>query len=69
MSILKDLREEKGIKQEELAKLLRVSPASYSKKEAGQVKFSLYEAKEISNYFKLSIDEIFFNNEVSNIDT
>lgn len=57
---IRELREKKGIKQEELASYLGMSVANYSKKETGQIRFSLIEAKKLSIYFGLSIEKIFF---------
>lgn len=59
---IKYLRIERGLKISDLATLIGVSKATYSKKENGIVKFSLEEAKIISDKFKLTIEEIFFNN-------
>lgn len=69
MNELKILREKNNIKQEELASLIGVSPANYSKKEAGAIRFSLIEAQIIAKYFNLSIEDIFFNNNVSKNET
>lgn len=62
MNKLKYIRESNNIKQKELAKLLDISPSNYLKKEAGVVRFSLIEAKKISEYFNMAIEEIFFDN-------
>nr|WP_207716408.1 XRE family transcriptional regulator [Clostridium beijerinckii] len=40
--------------------------AAYYKKESGSVKFTLHEAKKISDFFKLSIEQIFFDSHVPN---
>ncbi len=69
MNALKKLREKNNIKQEELASLIGVSPANYSKKEAGLIRFSLVEAQLIAKYFDLTIEDIFFNNNVSKNET
>ena len=42
---------------------------AYYKKESGIVKFSLEEAWTISNFFELSIEEIFFSNQDSKTET
>lgn len=68
MTILKDVRENAQIKQAQLAKLLGISDANYSKKENGSVKFSLQEAKTIADFFGMTITDIFFADEVSNND-
>lgn len=66
---VKDLRNQYNVKQEELANILGVSLGNYSKKEAGIINFSLIEAREISRYFNLSIEGIFFDSEVSKYET
>jgi DNA-binding XRE family transcriptional regulator len=53
----------------EMAKLLNITKSSYSKKELGSVKFSLNEAKLISDKFNISIEDIFFEDRVSKMDT
>lgn len=69
MSKVKELRENLGLKQEALAELLNISSASYSKKECGNIKFSLFEAKKLADFFGTTIENIFFTNEVSKNDT
>ena len=69
MSKVKELRIASGAKQEELARLTGMSTANYSKKENNLVKFTLREAKIIADFFKKSIEEIFFENEVSKNET
>lgn len=65
MSKLRQLREQNSLKQEDVAELLHISSSSYSKKESGMVRFSLSEARELAEYFGLSIEDIFFAHEVS----
>lgn len=65
MSSVKAFRESLGLKQEDLAKIIHVSTVNYSKKENGSVKFSLNEARLISNHFNKPIETIFFTSEVS----
>lgn len=62
MNKLKELRESNKIQQKQMAKLLGISPSNYLKKESGTVRFSLIEAKKISDYFKIPIEKIFFDN-------
>lgn len=69
MSRLKELREGAGLKQEEMAVIIGTSLPNYCKKENGEIKVSLIEAKTIADYYKKSIEDIFFNCEVSKIDT
>lgn len=57
---LKKIREEKGVSQTELAKLLGYKHKSgYGKLENGDRKLSLEQARVISEYFKMTIEEIF----------
>ena len=65
MSKIKELRQEKGLMQEELARLLNISLPNYSKKENGIIKFSIVEAKILAGFFGLTIEELFFENEFS----
>lgn len=69
MGKVKELREAANIKQESMASLLGVSPASYSKKENGHIKYTLDEAKAIAVFFNKTIEEIFFADEVSKNET
>ncbi|MBV4425935.1 helix-turn-helix transcriptional regulator [Clostridium tyrobutyricum] len=66
---LRELRIKHNISGVEMAKFLNITKASYSKKELGSVKFSLNEAKLISDKFNRSIEDIFFENKVSKIET
>ncbi|QCH27959.1 helix-turn-helix transcriptional regulator [Clostridium tyrobutyricum] len=68
-TIIKNLRLKNNLSCEEMANLIGVSKASYSKKENGLVKFSLVEAKVVADIFKKSIEEIFFNSEVTENET
>lgn len=69
MNSVKKFRENQGIKQEEFAKIIETSKVNYSKKENGNVKFSLDEARKIATYFHKPIEEIFFVDEVSKNET
>lgn len=69
MSRLRELREQSGLKQDELAVIIGVSPPNYCKKESGEIRVSLIEAKKISDFYKMPIEDIFFNTEVSKNDT
>lgn len=58
---LKNIRLELGISQEEMAgKLGYAGKSGYSMLENGNVVISLKKAKEISDIFHMSIEEIFF---------
>ncbi len=63
---LRELRLEKNISAETLAEVLSLeTKAAYYKKEVGSVKFTLVEAKKISDFLGLPIEDIFFAHEVS----
>ncbi|MEY7998652.1 helix-turn-helix transcriptional regulator [Clostridium sp. Mt-5] len=64
---LKRLRTNKKVTLLQMSKLLGYnSPNAYSRKEKGERKFTLDEAKKISTFFNLPIEEIFFNPKVPN---
>lgn len=69
MSKVRELRELAGLKQDEVAALLEISPANYCKKESGMIRFSLPEAKILADYFGSTIENIFFATDVSNNET
>jgi transcriptional regulator with XRE-family HTH domain len=56
---LKKLRIIKDVEQTELAKILKIAPSTYSKKELGQRKFDIEEFKKLSDFFKLSMEEMY----------
>ncbi|WP_333860756.1 helix-turn-helix transcriptional regulator [Clostridium sp.] len=59
---LKKLRIDRGVTLLQMSKLLGYnSPNAYSRKEKGERKFTLNEARKISKYFSLSIEKIFFD--------
>lgn len=66
---LRSLRHEKELTGEYMAIKLGIQKAAYSKKENGLLRFSLREAKIISGIFGMSIDDIFFDDEVSEMET
>ncbi|MCQ2401542.1 MAG: helix-turn-helix domain-containing protein [Lachnospiraceae bacterium] len=55
---LQELRQNKGLTQEELAEALYVSRAAVSKWESGRGYPSIDSLKEISGYFSVSIDDL-----------
>jgi len=58
---LRVLRNNNSVSVEKLCEILGLATkAAYYKKENGNVKFTLVEAKKISDFFKISIDDIFF---------
>jgi len=56
---LEELRKERGIKQEELASVLKVSRQTIGSLENGRYNPSILLAFRIARYFKMSIEEIF----------
>lgn len=60
MNKLRELREISKLKQEEIALVIGTSLSNYCKKENGDIKVSLLEAKKISDFYKKPIEEIFF---------
>lgn len=61
---LKMLRAKFGFRQKDLSELLHLSTVQYAKKENSKATFSLTEAKTIADFFKLPIEDIFFNTNV-----
>lgn len=64
-SLLKVKREEKNMTQEEVADELGIGRSHYSSIEGNKKKPSLDLAKKISDYFKVPIDELFFQKKES----
>ena len=52
-----------------MAKELGITKATYSKKERGKIIITLTEARKIALLFESTIENIFFDKEVSLIDT
>lgn len=68
MNNVRTLRENFHLRQRDIAELLGISIASYSKKELGDVRFSLQEARVIADFFDHSIEDIFFEGKLSKIE-
>lgn len=63
---LKAIRRERNVSVNEMLEILGLkTKAAYYKKEQGSVKFTLEEGKLISDYLKIPIEGIFFDNELS----
>ena len=58
MMDIKKFRKEKGLSQEDIAKALGVSQASYSYKEAGIRKFNLDEIKILKKLLNVTYEEL-----------
>lgn len=64
---LEEIRKERGITQEELAKILEVSRQTVGSLENGRYNPSIILAFKIARYFKMSIDDIFiYEEEIDN---
>ena len=60
---LEELRRERGVNQEELARALRVSRQTIGSLENGRYNPSITLAFKIARYFGLSIEEVFISEE------
>ncbi len=60
---LEELRHERGVNQEELARALRVSRQTIGSLENGRYNPSITLAFKIARYFGLSIEEVFIYEE------
>lgn len=56
---IEEIRKEKGIRQEEFAKVLRVSRQTISSLENGRYNPSILLAYKIAKYFGMTIEEVF----------
>lgn len=65
-NILEELRKNKGLNQEELASILKVSRQTISSLENGRYNPSLVLAFKIAIFFGTSIEEIFIYEEDNN---
>lgn len=63
---LRKIRQSKKIKASEMAKKIGLkTEGAYYKKESGRVPFTLEEGKIIANMLDMSIDDIFFEKQLS----
>lgn len=58
---VKELRLQYGIKQKEVADYLDLKISTYSSKESGARKFTIYEGLKLADFFKCDIKDIFLN--------
>ncbi len=58
--IIRQCREEAGKLQKDIAHLLNITVATYSKKENGDIGLTLDEAKTLAEYYKTTIDRLLF---------
>ena len=60
---LREVRNQNNVNVQILSDLIGIKEKStYYKKERGEIPFTLNEAKIISDYFKMDINKIFFDN-------
>ena len=60
---IEQIRKERGIRQEEFAKLMGVSRQTISSLETGKYNPSIYLAYKIAKYFGMTIEEVFIFDE------
>ena len=60
---IEEIRKEKGIKQEDFAKLMGVSRQTISSLEIGKYNPSIFLAYKIAKYFEMTIEEVFIFDE------
>ena len=56
---IEEIRKERGIRQEEFAKLLGVSRQTISSLETGRYNPSIFLAYKIARFFEMTIEEVF----------
>ena len=60
---IEQIRKERGIRQDEFAKLMGVSRQTISSLERGRYNPSIFLAYKIAKYFELSIEDVFLFDE------
>ncbi len=63
--LLKMLRAREGLNQADMAKMLGVSLPSYANKENGKAEWKVREARKISDFFDVSVEDLFFSPDVT----
>ncbi len=53
---LKDLREDKDLKQDEIASILNISQTNYSKYELGKINIPVNSLIKLSSFYNTSVD-------------
>ncbi len=56
MNRLRDLREDKDLKQSDIAKIINISQTNYSKYELGKINIPIETLKKLALYYNTSID-------------
>lgn len=65
---IEQIRKERGIRQEEFAKLLGVSRQTISSLETGRYNPSIFLAHKIAKFFDMTIEEMFLFDEETNLE-
>lgn len=65
---LKGIMVERRITQQELAEILEISVSTLNFKINGKSDFTIIEAKKIAKFLKKRAEDIFFYDEISNLD-
>ena len=65
---IEQIRKERGIRQEEFAKMLGVSRQTISSLETGRYNPSIFLAHKIAKFFDMTIEEVFLFDEESNLE-
>ena len=60
---IEEIRKERGIRQEDFAKMMGVSRQTISSLETGKYNPSIFLAYKIAKYFEMSIEEVFIFDE------
>jgi len=66
---LKILISESDYNQEDIAKKLGLAETTFNRKLNGKSEFKLSEAKQLADLFNLTVDELFFSNIVTKVET
>lgn len=56
--IIKQIREEKGLTQQQLAELINMHRSNYSKVESGERDLSIEAINKVAKYFGMTIDQL-----------
>ena len=65
---IEQIRKERGLRQEEFAKLLGVSRQTISSLETGRYNPSIFLAHKIAKFFDMTIEEVFLFDEEINLE-
>lgn len=70
MSILqlKEIRQNKGLSQEELADLIGMTQSNYSRRESGKKKITEFEWKKIAKALNVKPEELYIKSKINNSD-